>query len=195
METIKQPDLNAPRFRPTRTALLNLSFFRKFRRKHPQYKEYTDPQLRAIINEHSTLMWNTAVDNRDGIELPENLGFVFIGTCTPSKTKHNTDYATSLTYNKRLKHRNFESDNYIAKIFYTNYAAKYKFRNRELWQLKGERDFTRTVSEKYPENWNRYVKVESFELINRLYRKSKGRDYYAKKLEKDLQDYNEFDMD
>lgn len=94
-----------------------------------------------------------------------------------------------------MKHRNFESDNYIAKVFYTNYASKYQFRNRELWQFKGERDFTRTVAETYPVNWKRYIQVENFQLINKLYQNSKGREYYAKKLETDLIDYNEFDMD
>lgn len=195
MDQIKQPDLNAPRFRPTRTSLLDSSFFRRFRKKHPEYAKKSDAELRQIINEYSTLTWQEAINNRDGVEFPENIGFVFIGTCFPPSKRHNTDYPTSLKHNRRLKHRNFESDNYIAKIFYTNYATKYRFKNRELWQFKGERDFTRSVSEHYPENWKKYIQVENFQKINKLYSNSKGRDYYAKKLEVDLIDYDEFDMD
>lgn len=194
MEHITQPDLQAPRFRPNRTSLLGPAFFRRFRKKHPEYASYRDSTLRAIINEYCSTTWSEVIENRDGVELPEGIGFLFIGTCRPPK-KHNTDYATSLKYNKRLKHRNFESDNYIAKVFYTNYASKYQFRNRELWQFKGERDFTRAVAETYPVNWKRYIQVENFQLINKFYQNSKGREYYAKKLETDLIDYNEFDMD
>jgi hypothetical protein len=194
MKEIKQPDLQAPRYRPTRTSLLGSTFFRSFRKKHPEYASKSDASLRSIINEYSSILWNQVIENRDGVELPENLGFLFIGTCRPPK-KYNTDYAKSFKYNQRLKHRNSESDNYVAKIFYTNYASKYRFRNRELWQFKGERDFTRKVGETYPVNWKRYIQVENFQRINKLYQKSKGRDYYAKKLETDLIGYNEFHMD
>ena len=139
-------------------------------------------------------MWNQVIKNRDGVEFPEGLGFLFIGTCRPIKKNPRLDYVTSFKHNQRLKERNFESDNYVAKIFYTNYANKYKFRNRELWQFKGERDFTRTVSEHYPLNWKLYIQVENFQRINKLYQNSKGREYYAKKLETDIIGYNEFDM-
>ena len=93
-----------------------------------------------------------------------------------------------------MRHRNFESDNYVAKIFYTNYAGKYKFRHRELLQFKGIREFTRGVSEAYPENWKKYVQVENFEKINKLFKRLKSRRYYVNKTAHDILDYNEFDM-
>ena len=190
---IKQPDLNAPRFRPTRLCLLTPEFFKKFRKKYPQYIDVDDKKLRDIIGLHNETIWKEVIENRDGVEFPENLGFLFVGTCNPPK-KHNTDYATSIQYKQRLRHRNFESDNYVAKIFYTNYAGKYKFRHRELWQFKGIREFTRGVSEAYPENWKKYVQVENFEKINKLFKRLKSRRYYVNKTAHDILDYNEFDM-
>jgi len=194
MNEIKQPDLNAPRFRSTRKCLLKPDFFKRFRKKYPQYAETSDKALRDIIGLHNETLWKQVIENRDGVEFPENLGFLFVGTCNPPK-KHNTDYVTSIEYKQRLRHRNFESDNYVAKIFYTNYASKYKFRHRELWQFKGIREFTRGVSETYPENWKKYIQVENFEKINKLFKRYKSRRYYVNKTAYDILDYNEFDMD
>jgi hypothetical protein len=195
MDKVKQPDLNAPRFRPIRTSTLGKQFFKRFRKKHPQYKNKNDVELRKIVDEFNTLIWSETIKNRDGVELPENLGYLFVGTCMPVVRKKNIDFSKSIKYNTKLKFKNFESDSYIAKIFYTNYASKYKFKNREVWQFKGDRNFTRTVSATYPENWKMYIQVENFQKINKFYQKSKSRDYFAKKLEIDLRDYNEFDMD
>jgi hypothetical protein len=194
MNQIKQPDLNAPRFRPTRTSLLTKKFFRQFRKKYPQYNTLTNSNLRKVINDYNTLLWQEVINNRDGVELPENLGFLFIGTCRPVTKRENIDHPTSFIHNVRLKHRNFESDNHLAKIFYTNYAGKYKFRNRELWQFKGERDFTRALGKAYPLDWKKYIQVENFQRINSIFKSGQAREYFNKKTEVDLVTYNEFDM-
>ena len=191
---MRQPDLSAPRFRPTRFTVMSKKFYRLFKKKHPEYAAIPNSELKKIITAHSVLMYNEIIDNRNGVELPEGLGYVFIGTCKPPK-KHNTDYPTSIKYKTLLQHRNFESDSYVAKIFYTNYANKYKFRDREIWQFKGIRDFTRLVAKNYPENWKKYVEVENYQMINNLYRKRTTKQFFEKKHETDVIDYNEFDMD
>ena len=194
IKVINTPDLQAPRYRPVRTSVSTKPFCNSFRKKCPQYKNITDTILRQILTTHSELLYKEVINNRDGVELPEGLGFLFIGTCNAMKN-HNTDYATSIKLKSLLRHRNFESDNYVAKIFYTNYANKYKFKDRELWKFKGERDFTRLVSKEYPDNWKKYIQVENFEKINKFYKKSTVKEYYAKKYEVDVKEYNEFDMD
>ena len=194
MQKLNTPDLTAPRFRPTRLSLMNKEFFKKFYDKYPQYIDIDEDTLKKIISSFNKKIWQEVIENRDGVELPKNLGFLFVGTCLPPK-KHNTDYDTSVKYEKKIMHKNFESDGYVAKIFYTNYASKYKFKSRELWQFKGHRDFTRAVSKAYPENWKKYVQVENFQLINKLFKKSKTKLYFAEKTENALPDYNEFDMD
>lgn len=191
---MRQPDLSAPRFRPVRFTVLSKKFYRVFKKKYPEYAAVPNTTLKKMINTHSAMMYNEVINNRNGVELPEGLGYVFIGTCNPPK-KNNTDYPTSIKYKTVLQHRNFESDSYVAKIFYTNYANKYKFRDRELWQFKGIRDFTRLVGRTYPENWKRYVQVENFQMINSLYKKRTVKEFFEKKHETDVLDYNEFDMD
>ena len=194
MTEIKKPDLTAPRFRPTRYNVSDDNFCTKFRKKYPQYKDLSDKKIRSIIKDFNEHIYNGIIENRDGIELPENLGFIFIGTCNPPK-KFNTNYTASIEHDKRLKHRNFESDSFIAKIFYTNFASKYRFQNRELWQFKGCRDFTRKTSEAYKKNWKKYIQVENFANISDLFKKTIKRDKVMRKGKVKEDNYNEFEID
>jgi hypothetical protein len=126
-------------------------------------------KIKKIIITANKAIADTVIDTRDGIELPERLGYVFLGTCLP-KIRKNVDFKTTSHYLKVIQHRNWESDNYLAKIFYTNYENKYKFKFHELWGFKGCRDFTKAVGIEYPKNWKKYIQVDHTLKISKLYR-------------------------
>ena len=128
-------------------------------------------KIRQIIVEANQLIAKTIIDLRDGVELPEQLGYIFLGTCLP-KIRKNVDFKTTDHYLKVIQHRNWESDNYLAKIFYSNYETKYKFKFHELWGFKGCRNFTKEVGKTYPENWKKYIQVDHTLKIASLYRSS-----------------------
>jgi uncharacterized protein YqfB (UPF0267 family) len=191
----KKPDVKAPRCRKVAARLLGKKFLEEFVSKHPKYKNLTLDELKSILRTFHGKLWDHAVHNRDGVELPENLGFLFIGTCASAK-KYNTDFGNSIRGEFRHRHRNFESDNYLAKIFYTNYNSRYKFKFRELWSFSATRDFKRTVAKVYPEKWKTYVYVESGRNIARYmatYRKDQYFKYIKENFEID-ESYNEFDL-
>lgn len=192
---IKQPLLSAPRFRRSRLHILNSDLLDNFREKYPQYSEVSNDVLSRIIKTFHGDMINTVKDNRDGVELPEGLGFLFIGACPAPKKKESVDVALSLKLNKRVRHRNFQTDDLIAKIFYTNFAAKYRFSNRELWQFKGSREFTRAVSAAFRENWMNYIKVDSYQFINKMFKKAKQKEVIKALPTTVDEHYNEFNMD
>lgn len=194
LEDINKPDLNAPRYRVNRVTLLNKEFYDSFYKKYPEYKDQDMSTIKEIVKTFNKELAQTIINERDGVEFPEGLGYSFIGTCKPTKRK-NINFQVSHEYRKKLEHRNFESDRYIAKIFYSNYASKYKYKNRELWQFKADRAFTRAVSKTYPENWKQYVQVESFKMINTLYKSRIKKEYFIKKDIHDCKEYNEFELD
>lgn len=186
----KKPDLKAPRFRPDVYQVMNQELFDSFREKHPRYKNMTDAQLRKIGKTFNTMLWETVIDTRDGVQLPEGLGYIFIGTCKASKKK-NVDYAKSHKYGKMVTQTNWDTDGKLAKIFYTNYANKYKFINRECWRFQASRTFKRTVAKTYPENWPVYVEVDPHKKIRKIFQKNTMK---HKSQDKDLGDYNEFNI-
>lgn len=194
MREAKKPDLTAPRFRSTRTHIVVQTFYDKFRRRYPQYKDLPDSKLRKILKGLHQMFQQEAIDNRDGVELPEGLGFIFIGTCPSPTRKNNINYILSVDIGKQVRHRNFESDNFLAKIFYTNFG-KYKFQNREVWSFVATKEFKHGVSQAYPENWKKYLQVDNFTRVSRIFRK-KSKKMWA--IQNPLQvpvDYNEFLID
>ena len=161
--------------------------------EHPDSKVTNEHKIKKIIVEANKAIADAIVDFRDGIELPEQLGYMFLGTCQP-KVRKNVDFKTTDHYLKVIQHRNWESDNYLAKIFYTNYETKYKFKFNDLWGFKGCRELTKKVGVEYPENWKKYIQVDHTLKVARLYRKYL---YQEKKkvIDKErLTDYNPLEL-
>lgn len=189
----KKPDLNAPRYRPKKLNFTNIDFYEKFIADNPKHSHLTLEQFKNIIKLFNGKIWKAAVEERDGVQLPEQLGYIFIGSC-PRK-KSNVDFKKSEHYGVVLQNQNWESDQFVAKIFYTNYETKYRFKNHELWGFKGVRDFTRTVGQTYPKEWKKYVQVDNLVKISRLFRIEKFKQMKTKETSELLKDYDEFNLD
>lgn len=189
----RKPDLNAPRYRAKRLNLLNADFYDAFRKENPRFAHLTNEDIKNIINGVNGRLWQTVIDERDGVELPEQLGYIFIGSC-PAK-KENKDYKTSKELQQLIQHRNWESDNYLAKIFYTNAGSKYRFLYSKLWGFKPVRQFSRSVGQTYPDQYLKYLVVDNKRRINDLFRRKSYKMTKEKEEEEMLKDYDEFDLD
>ena len=193
MKEFKKPDVPAPRFRPDVQSVMNKKFFDSFRKKHPKYKDLTDSELRKIGKTFNQILYQAVIDTRDGVELPEQLGWIFIGTCQQSK-KQNTDFAKSKQYGVRVSNNNWATDGKLAKIFFSNFAPKHKIKNREYWKFVACREFKRSVAKTYPENWNIYAEVEPTKQANLVYSKAFYKDLKTKEENEALKTYNEFEI-
>jgi len=187
ISNFKKPDLKAPRYRNKTLGILNKETFKEFKDKRPLYSHIDNSKLKNIIKLYNRALWEGVIEHRDGVELPDSLGYIFIGTCPPAKTV-NIDYSKSNEYGKVLRNKNWETDGNIGKIFYTNWSTKYRFKNRELWSFTACRDFKRSVAKEYPKNWSKYVKMQSKMKVSHLY------DPNSKNTNKALKDYDEFEI-
>jgi len=193
MKEFKKPDVKAPRFRPKAYNIFTKKFFAEFKNKYPKYAHLSNSDIRQIIKGYNKLMFQTVIDKRDGVLFPENIGWLFIGSCEQS-AKQNVDYGKSHKYGMTVTNKNWDTDGKLAKIFFTSYALKHKMKNREYWSFIACREFKRTVSKTYPENWNMYIAVESKNKLREIYQKA-FKKYVGKKLqEKGLETYNDFDL-
>jgi hypothetical protein len=193
MREFKKPDVKASRYRPEAYSLLNNKFFEKFKDKYPKYKDITNSDLRKIIKRFNEQVCNTVVEKRDGIQLPEQIGWLFIGACESSK-KQNIDYAKSNKYGIRVTNNNWNTDGRLAKIFFTNYAPKHKMKNREFWGFVACRNFKRSVAKAFSENWNTYIIVDSTIQLKLNYQKNFLKNLTIKEQKNGLKSYNEFDI-
>lgn len=188
-----KPDLNAPRFRPKRTNILNKSLFDAFMSKFPEYEGLTLQQFKEIILTFNEEVYNGVINNRDGIELPEGLGVILMGTCPPAK-RFNLDVTKALQYGVTANHKNWDSDNNLLKIFFSNHKSKYPLLHKQVWAFKAVKQFRQAASAAYKKNWTMYIVVEPTQKISALFAKLRKRDYIAKEVKNIPDDYNEFKM-
>lgn len=170
MKSFKAPDVHAPRFRKKNLNLLNSSVIEDFKKEYPEYKELDVETFKTIVKTFNGKLWQTVIDERDGLALPENLGYLFIGTCEKTNQK-NVNFGLSKQLEVIVSHTNLESDSKLAKIFYTNYANKYKFAHRELWGFTAVRQFKRTLAKRYPAEWEKYVAIHRFQKVSKIFTK------------------------
>lgn len=193
MDGFKKPDVKAPRFRPDVHNVLNKEFFEMFKKKYSKYKDIDNQLLKTIVRKFNNAVYNTVIDKRDGVQLPEQIGWIFIGTCQESKKK-NIDFVKSNKYGVTVTNRNWETDGKLAKIFFTSHAPKHKMKNREFWTFVACREFKRKVSKTYPENWNMYLVVDPTTKLRQTYQKATFKNAMLEKTKKELKTYNEFDI-
>ena len=194
MLTFKKPDLNAPRYKESSVNIISHKFLAKFKMKYPEYADLDYDTLKSIIHTDNTNIWKTIVNERDGVELRSSLGFIFVGSCT-NKKKENVDFGKSIKTGIRTRHKNWGTDHLIGKIFYSNYATKYKVKHRYLWGFKGHRNFTRTVATEYPKDHQKYVVVEDKLRISLMFRDITVRRFMVMRANQQLVGYDEFSLD
>jgi len=90
MRYYSKPNLKAPRFRRKRYNVISNDFIKRLKNKYPKSKNLKIADIRNIIGEFNEFMWNTVINTRDGVELPNNMGSIFIGSCQ-RPTKFNID--------------------------------------------------------------------------------------------------------
>jgi len=187
------PDVKAPRFRKTTKKTVVNDMVKHVQSQVFAAKYLTEKQIKNIILEYNKEIWNTVIEKRDGVEIPSQIGHLFIGSC-PRKKSINVDFKTSEKYGKVIQHMNWESDQFLAKIFFTTFASRYKFKNNELWGFSGIREFKRTVAKEYPKKWNSYVQVEPRMKISSLFRSRLYTIERNESAEEGLKTYNEFEF-
>ena len=135
------------------------------------------------------------MEYRDGVELPESLGYIFIGSCSPIKRRPNIDFKKSAQYGILTTHKNWNSDNKLMKIFFVNSLVKYKLKNKQLWAFAPHREFKRNASKHYVEEWMKYISINSNKKVSMLFKENIYKmNAGMQKLRVPSEGYNEFDI-
>jgi hypothetical protein len=193
MKSIKKPDLKAPRFRGKSLSVLTAKTHKEFIAKYPEYSNLNYEGFKQIVMGFNRNLVEGIIENRSGVELPDGLGYIFIGTCPPSKKK-NIDYKKSFEFGVEATHRNWDSDNKLMKIFYTNETSKYPFGNKRVWGFTAVRDFKRMASKAYKEHYLKYVEVAPKQKISALFDRHRKKEL-ARNLKPVIPEgYDEFKM-
>lgn len=194
MAEFRKPDLSAPRYRMKRKNLITDTYMDDFKNRHPELESYDKHKVKDVVKYFNEKLWKAIIEHRDGVELPEGLGFVFIGAC-PYVKKDNIDYGKSIKYGVKVTHKNYDTDGYLGKIFYSNYSAKYRLKDSALWAFSGSRYFKRAVTKTFKEDWRKYLVIDNTTRVSKMYLKRRQKDYIMANYAEKEKTYNEFEMD
>lgn len=193
--TYKKPDLNAPRYREKVFSVLNSKLLKEFKEKYPAYKDLDRELFNEIVKSFNETVWQQVIENRDGVELPEGLGFLFIASTPASKHKNNINFKESAKLGVIVHNQNWETDNKLAKIMYSNYHTKYRFAFRDLWGFQAVRQFKRTVAQTFPEKHTQYVQLNGNVRVSDVFSKAVDRKIKTRNYTNSITEYNEFELD
>lgn len=188
----KAPDIKGPRFRKPAKRLITKDLYNRFIERHPQHAGVDFEKFKEVIENSLKKMANVVISERDGIELPIG-GTVFLGS-TKIRKKHNYDIQASIKANAPIKHRNYETDGFVAKIYFSPRMSKTPIKKRNIWTFKGHRDMKRAISEVYPRDWKKYIVVAALYDVRKEYKKASVRNFRVNDTNRKVQFYNEFDQ-
>ena len=191
----RKPDLNAPRYREKVFSVLNSKLLKEFKEKYPKYKDLDLDQFKNIVKQFNDTVWQQVIDNRDGVELPDGLGFIFIASTPASKHKNNINFNKSAELGVTVHNQNWETDNRLAKIMYSNYNAKYRYAFRDVWSFYAVRQFKRTVAKTFADNHMRYVQLTGTVRVSDIFSKVVNRKIETRNYDNSIDEYNEFEID
>lgn len=193
MKPAQKPNIHSLRCRRSFKSVLDRDLLKAFKKKYPEYKSLTLVDFKNIVKKFNGNIRQGVLEHRNGVELPEGLGFIFIGTC-PATKKRVIDFKRSAELGVSVTHKNWESDNHLMKIFYTNYPTKYPFHNKHLWLFKPVKQFRHAASIEYKNNYSKYIEVSPHLRISTIFDKYRKRDYIRNTKPIIPEDYNEFKL-
>jgi nucleoid DNA-binding protein len=191
MNHFNKPDFSKPRYRPKRLELDGKEFYKALVEKIPNAANIPHTDIKKLIKQFNETVLQNIVDNREGVELPQGLGYIFIGSCKIKKEC--VDYGKSIKYGVKVTHKNWNTEGYASKIFYSNCTVKYKIPDNNMWIFKAARKLKKEASKAFSENWNKYVHIDPGTRLSKYISVGKTIERLKRKTQERLQTYNEFE--
>lgn len=188
-------DKKAPRFFKTRLDIADKELVSEFLKEFPQYADMKELQssqeIKRLTKKCNSAIWKHTIDNRDGIDLPERLGVLFIGGKTSVYTP--VDYGATNKYGTEVLMHNYESNGIIGKVFYSRHSRNHGMTVKTMWTFKPCREYTNAVKDAFRNGLSRrYRRIENKQQLIYLF-EERQRARNRKEGYGMLENYNEFE--
>ena len=175
MKKIKKADVTGPRFKKSWMTILNAKTWKAFKEKYPEHASLSLMDFKKIIMTFNDNIRSGVIENRNGVELPEGIGYIFMATC-PTPKRSPIDFNKSCEMGVQVSYKNWDSDNKLLKIFYTNRPTKYPFHNKQVWAFNAGKPFRHKASVAYKEDFTKYLEVSPNIKISTMFERARKRD-------------------
>jgi hypothetical protein len=165
-------DKKAPRFKKTRMDVVTMELAEEFLKEFPQYADKPEFKNKStfskLIKKFNSAIWRHTIDHRDGIDLPERLGVLFVGAKTSVYTP--VDYGQTNKYGTEVLMNNLESNGLIGKIFYSRHSRNHGLTIGTIYGFKPCREYALGVRDAFKNgDCRKYRRVENKRELHILF--------------------------
>jgi hypothetical protein len=167
-------------------------FSHRFFNAFPQWKGFDTGKmadLTRIVKEFHTDFIDCVCTDRNGVELPKNMGKFMIVSYKSDKM-----YPCFRGPRDRepLRYSNDHTDGLKCKLVFTNHDRRYRVKDRFIWSFEPEVRFKQAVSKAFRANYNMFSFSPDRMIGYKMELISKNRDAEKAQIQKFLKTYNEF---
>lgn len=192
MRKFSDIDRTKPRFRPDRYEPINDAFINELNEKVPETKNIKKADISKVIKDFNDYVREFICENREGVELPQGIGYLFLGVCKNSANTINMPMSTK--YKQKISFKNWNSDGRLGKIFYSNSSVKYKIVDNNLWIFRPAREFKKDSSKAFSENWKIFIEIDPKIKLSTYLRDHSYQRAVDKFRKESAEKYNEFNI-
>lgn len=168
-----------------------MPYFKQLKAQYPELKQYTNGEIRRHIIAYNKCIADTICTHRDGVELPEHMGTVFVGAL---KSKNPPiDWTATEKTGKIIYQNSLKSMGYSFIIFYVHSLEKYNFANRGIWKITCTETVTSKVGAAFNKNWKNFISIPSRQHVEGFIKNYWNKYRANKKHKEELKSYNEFE--
>lgn len=196
----RKRDPNAKQMKRREFSVIDKDFVANFLAKYPHHrvmypkanfsKRDMAERMRSLMEKINAKFRQVCLTERDGIELPENFGTIFIGAIPNAEFCIDRKESTKL--GRRVYHKNWDTDGLLAKIYWCqDYQGKSRYKS--IWNFKAVLPFKQEVSKAFRENYGNYRRIEDRMDLAKLYDERQQK-VKKRTMAKVPASYNEFEM-
>jgi hypothetical protein len=166
-DKVKLPNPNAPRAKYSRYNTINRDLYERFVLAFPQYN-IDWKTFKVLLAQSNRIIRDFFLTTREGVSFPERAGRIFIGAYERGDSKPYYDWRILQKDKLAYSHRNWESDKYCCKIFYTSFGEQYELSNKRYWYFTASDKLKKLTSDEFIKNWNYFVKIPKFQRMSNI---------------------------
>jgi hypothetical protein len=152
-------DITQPRVKKDYTRVMNAKALEEFVNEYPEYAGITLKELNAILGKFHQNLAQEVIDKREGIALPERLGYLIIASFKRPTSRKIVNWGESRKQGKLVYHMNWDTDNRIGKIVYRREKVNFGALTN-IWGFTATKCFTTAMSVAFRKQYNKYIFVK-----------------------------------
>lgn len=155
---IRSNNISSKRVTENKGKVIEYAEVSQFNKKYPEHPSIRKEDILKVIRMFHSNIVDETMNNIYGVSLPENIGVIKIVNNGATKTRP-VDFKTSLEVGKIVRYRNWDTDNNVMSIRYSQVKRGLRIKHSQVYSFVAIRSYKKLASAYFRKNWQRCVKI------------------------------------